>query len=108
MAAQPPGPRQHQPPSHILIAPGTRDLVTPVSRGLAFSDFVANNASFFSWRDRSSHPWCVVSYHCHFCRQAAAVYGCRPRAAVAWTKNTNATFSSSAVLTGQGAPRGVC
>ena len=60
VAAQPPGPRQHQPPSHILIAPGTRDLVTPVSRGLAFSDFVANNASFLSWRDRSSHPWCVV------------------------------------------------
>ena len=60
VAAQPPGPSQHQPPSHILIAPGTRDLVTPVSRGLAFSDFVANNASFLSWRDRSSHPWCVV------------------------------------------------
>ena len=60
VAAQPPGPSQHQPPLHILIAPGTRDLVTPVSRGLAFSDFVANNASFLSWRDRSSHPWCVV------------------------------------------------
>ena len=60
VAAQPPGPSQHQPPSHILIAPGTRDLVTPVSRGLTLSDFVANNASFLSWRDRSSHPWCVV------------------------------------------------
>ncbi len=35
-AAQPPGSNRQQPPPHILIAPGTRDLVTPVSRGLPF------------------------------------------------------------------------
>lgn len=36
VAAQPPGPSHQQPPLHIHIAPGTRDLVTPVSRGLPF------------------------------------------------------------------------
>ena len=56
-----------------------RDLVTPVSRGLAFSDFVANNASFSSWRDRSSHPgvWCntIVTFAVKLLLSTAAARG---------------------------------
>ena len=46
--------------------------------------------------------WCQQC-QCHIRRQVAAAFGCYPGAAVVWTKNNNATFSSSAVLAGQAA-----